>query len=82
MGYACLPVHDSFIVHHGMQDVLTDIMKATFADMFGAVGEVDFDLGIGEAVEVTGEPIDAEIDTLLAPSGYERRLQAFRALRE
>jgi hypothetical protein len=82
MGYACLPVHDSFIVHHGMQDVLTDTMKAAFADMFGVVGETDFDMGLGEAVEGAGEPIDANIDELLNPTGYERRLQAFRVMRE
>lgn len=82
MNYACLPVHDSFIVHHGMQDVLTDAMKAAFADMFDVVGETDFDMGLGEAVEGTGEPIDANIDELLSPTGYERRLQAFREMRE
>ena len=47
MGYACLPVHDSFIVHHAMQDVLTAIMKAKFEKMYGKAGEVDFDVGIG-----------------------------------
>ena len=82
IGYACLPVHDSFIVHHGMQDVLTDTMKAAFKDMFGVVGETDFDMGLGEAVEGTGEPIDANIEELLGPTGYEGRLQAFREMRE
>lgn len=80
-GYACLPVHDSFIVHHGMQDVLTDMMKATFENMFGQFGETDFNLGLGEAVEGTGEPIDANVEELLNPTGYEGRLQAFRVMR-
>lgn len=30
-GYACLPVHDSFIVHHAMQAELTTIMLEEFA---------------------------------------------------
>ncbi|MEL6884275.1 MAG: hypothetical protein AAFP87_07180 [Pseudomonadota bacterium] len=82
MGYACLPVHDSFIVHHEMQDVLTNAMKAVFEDMFGVVGVTDFDIGIGEVVEGTGEPIDANVEDLLNPTGYQGRLQAFRAMRE
>lgn len=82
MGYACLPVHDSFIVHHGMQDVLTDTMKATFEDMFGVVGETASDMGIGETVEGIGEPIDANIEELVNPTGYERRLHTFRLMRE
>ena len=82
MGYACLPVHDSFIVHHGMQGVLVDTMKAAFEDMFGVVGGTDFEIGLGEEVEVTGEPIHENIGELLNPTGYEGRLQAFREMRE
>ena len=81
-GYGCLPVHDSFIVHYEMQDVLTDMMKATFQDMFGMVGETDFKLGLGEIVEGTSEPIHPNIEELIAPGGYQRRLQAFRLMRE
>lgn len=82
MGYACLPVHDSFIVHHGMQDVLTDVMTATFSDMFGVAGATDFDLGLGETPEVIGKAVDVDIAALLYPKGHEGRLQAFRALQE
>ncbi|KQI67603.1 hypothetical protein AN189_14930 [Loktanella sp. 3ANDIMAR09] len=82
MGYACLPVHDSFIVHHEMQDVLTDTMKAVFKDMFGSVGETDFDMGIGEAVSGIGEPIDVNMEDLLAPTGHAGRLQAYQLMRE
>ncbi|WP_282129816.1 hypothetical protein [Roseobacter litoralis] len=77
MNYACLPVHDSFIVHHEMQDVLTDTMKVKFKDMFGVAGETDFDIGLGEIIEGTDEPIEVDIDELLHPCGYEGRLQAF-----
>lgn len=81
-GYACLPVHDSFIVHHGMQDVLTDSMKATFKDMFGMTGETSFDVGIGEKIEGTGDWIEPDIDKILNPTGHQGRLQAFYALKE
>jgi len=82
MGYACLPVHDSFIVHHEMRDVLEDTMKAVFRDMFGVENEVDFEMGDGEQVEPSEDPIEPDIARLLGPEGYQGRLQAFRASRE
>jgi hypothetical protein len=80
--YACLPVHDSFIVHHEMRDVLEDTMKAVFRDMFGVVSKVEFDMGEGEIVEPREDPIEPDIAGLLEPDGHEGRLQAFRASRE
>ncbi|GAA0310682.1 hypothetical protein [Rhodovulum strictum] len=56
MGYACLPVHDSFIVHHDMRDVLEDTMKAVFRDMFGVESKVEFDMGDGEHIEPSEHP--------------------------
>lgn len=82
MGYACLPVHDSFIVHHDMRDVLEDTMKAAFKDMFGVESKVEFDMGDGEQVEPSEDPIEPDIARLLEPEAYEGRLQAFRAFRE
>ncbi|MGB7241774.1 MAG: hypothetical protein WBC93_06795 [Sulfitobacter sp.] len=77
MGYACLPVHDSFIVHHALQDDLTGAMQAAFETEFGAVGKVDYDIGVGEPVVPTGKPIEVDIDGLLHPNGYQARLQEF-----
>lgn len=82
MGYACLPVHDSFIVHHEMRDVLEDTMKAAFKDMFGVVSKVEFDMGESENVEPSEDPIAPDIAGLLEPDGCEGRLQAFWASRE
>ena len=82
MGYGCLPVHDSFIVHHDMRDVLEESMKAVFKDMFGVEHKVDFDMGEGANVEPSEDPIEPDIARLLEPEGYEGRLQAFRASRE
>ena len=35
MRYACLPVHDSFIVHKALADELRDIMASEFMDEVG-----------------------------------------------
>jgi hypothetical protein len=78
MQYACLPVHDSFIVHYEMQDVLSDSMKSAFKDMFGAVGGVKPEVGKVHPVAITGEPNMDDIASMLSPSGHEGRLQAFR----
>lgn len=79
--YACLPVHDSFIVHHEMEDVLIDTMKTAFQDMFGAVGEVKPEIGDDLPVAKTGEVLIEDIGGLLAPRGCEGRLQAFWDMR-
>jgi hypothetical protein len=77
-GYACLPVHDSFLVHHELQNDLIDSMKEAFEAEFGAVGKVAFEVGLEEPVENIGDPIEPDIQALLHPTGYEARLQAFR----
>lgn len=78
MGYACLPIHDSFIVHHALQEDLTNAMQAAFEIKFGAVGKVEYALGIDEQVSPTGVPIEMDINPLLHLSNYEARLQEFR----
>jgi len=41
MGYAILPLHDSFIIHHGLEDELKETMEKAFFDMFGVNSKVD-----------------------------------------
>ncbi|WP_411233045.1 hypothetical protein [Marivita sp. S0852] len=43
-------MHDSFIVHHGIQDDLDQIMREAFKAEFGVTGKVGVDIGIGEVV--------------------------------
>ena len=50
--------------------MLTDTIKAAFKDMFDVVGETDFDMGLGEAIEATGMPVDVDMTKLLPPAGY------------
>lgn len=78
MRYACLPVHDSFIVHHGLQHELNQIMREEFEAKFGVSGKVGIDLGIGEVVKGCSLPIEPDPDSLLNPVGYKARLKAFR----
>ncbi|MFT6089474.1 hypothetical protein [Sulfitobacter sp.] len=77
MRYACLPVHDSFIVHHGLQADLDHIMREAFKAEFGISGKVGIDIGIGEIVEGSDLPIEPDLDRLFHPVGYEARIQAF-----
>ncbi|WP_238368797.1 hypothetical protein [Mesobacterium pallidum] len=77
MGYACLPVHDSFIVHHGLQDELNDFMRRTFEERFGAKVKVAADAGVGEAVDAVDLPHLHAMDLDDKPQGYAARLDAF-----
>jgi hypothetical protein len=78
MGYACLPVHDSFIVHHALQDDLHDTMQAAFKAAFGTTIAAGADAGIGEVVHTSFMDIEADMDELLQPVGHQARLEAFR----
>jgi len=40
-GYAILPLHDSFIIHHGCEEALNISMRKAFYDVFGVECEVD-----------------------------------------
>lgn len=41
MGYAILPMHDSFILHHGLEAELREAMEEAFKEMFGVSCKVD-----------------------------------------
>lgn len=40
-GFAILPLHDSFIIHHGCEGTLNESMKKAFYNMFGVECQVD-----------------------------------------
>lgn len=77
IGYACLPVHDSFIVHHGLQGDLAKAMSEAFEAEFGTVGNVGVESGIDELGVGNHLPIEADVGGLLQPIGYEARLSSF-----
>lgn len=84
--YVCLPVHDSFIVHHSLEDDLRDVMDDEFRKSYGVSiltkatrRSEEHDLGNGSAIEMN-------IDEILFPSGryagYETRLRDWHQYRD
>jgi len=41
MGYPCLPVHDSFIIHHALKDELQNAMEKAFEETVGTPANID-----------------------------------------
>lgn len=41
MTYAILPLHDSFVIHHGLEETLKETMENAFLEMFGCPIRVD-----------------------------------------
>ncbi|WP_171210824.1 hypothetical protein [Ruegeria sp. HKCCA5426] len=79
MGYACLPVHDSFVVHHDLEQDLANAMNEAFRAEFGVDGNVGVEVGVGETVEGSRTPIDLDIGDLLHLKSFEERLSDFRS---
>ena len=75
--YPCLPIHDSFIVHHGLDDDLKATMQRVYKNYTGMDISVDADMGIDNTI-ASDELITVE-DFISSPleSQYEKRLQAW-----
>ncbi|WP_226575105.1 hypothetical protein [Acuticoccus sediminis] len=79
-GYPCLPVHDSFIVHQGLEDQLVAAMRDAFKARFGINITVKVRHGILYQPEMSDslQPLDDNIeDILYSLEGYEARLQGW-----
>lgn len=83
MGYPCLPIHDSFIVHHGLEGDVVAAMEDAFATRFGTQARLKIkprvlddppwkgDIGMGRGVEA-----DGLIDSLSGRyADYEQRVE-------
>lgn len=86
MGYVCLPVHDSFIVHHALEDELSDVMNEEFKSQYGVGIRTKVKQALSEYEEVPNSlPIDSSIEELLNPSGdyagYDTRLISWNTTR-
>ncbi|MDC1075512.1 hypothetical protein OAQ35_00940 [Litorivicinus sp.] len=81
-GTALLPVHDSFIVHHGYADELKDMMLEIFERDFGNPIEVEQKkkqvIGVLDDVSLISIPKDVDTVLSLNDVGYEMRLGAHR----
>jgi hypothetical protein len=75
MGYVCLPVHDSFIVHHALQDELNTIMRDEFHKEVGAhIGtKPKFDVTSATAASYTEIAMDEPMFPAGEYAGYETR---------
>jgi hypothetical protein len=89
--YTCLPVHDSFIVHHGLAEELETIMKAAFFERIErkvALKKRDALLDVGVVKHsgankgsIQAQPISNVLtfeDSEYPYSGYENRLLEWR----
>jgi hypothetical protein len=85
---AILPLHDSFLMHHGYEASLTPVMSFAFEEVVGASPKIDRkepDKVLQDAVDEDdpfGPMTTDDLDEILADLdvGYEHRLMAFRAL--
>lgn len=82
-GHACLPVHDSFLVHYGLEDRLTSAMETAFRDAFATEISMKNKPGFGVLVSPSLEPISMDFAEL-SPSddGYQTRYQQWLLSRE
>ena len=72
-----LPVHDSFIMHHGYEAELTQFMQAHFQEMFGCSINLGVEYGINGPAPLVVPSTD--LDELLDNAqGNEKRLDAWR----
>ena len=75
-----LPMHDSFIMHHGYETELKECMEQHFHQMFGQTINIEMEYG-----DYGPNPIGAvskDLDELLAmQSGADKRLSKFFASR-
>jgi len=86
---AILPLHDSFLMHHGYETSLEPVMRSAFEEVVGAFPKIDRKepdkVHLQDAVDEDdpfGPIATDDLDELLAELdvGYEHRLRAFRAL--
>jgi hypothetical protein len=81
----CLPIHDSFIMHHGYADDLTAAMRNAFDSLFNVHVDIKAEK---RAVRPMGDgkPLTDDIDELLKGepgySQYTKRLEAYYTWRE
>lgn len=88
-GIAILPLHDSFLMHHGYETWLEPVMRSAFEEVVGSSPMIDRKGVIGSETSHFHDgdaqfrsDLTDEISELLAAldHGYEHRLEAFRNL--
>ena len=73
-----LPVHDSFIMHHGYETELKQFMQQQFYEMFGL--NINIGVDYGDYGPRPAKPVTSDLDELLSEmTGAEKRLDTWRA---
>lgn len=85
MGYVCLPVHDSFLVHYGLDDELDTIMRSEFQARYGYEITTKLQQGEHPPREIQPDqspnmPLEMDIATLFRSDGpYSQYDERFRS---
>ena len=88
-GIAILPLHDSFMMHHGYETWLEPVMRSAFEEVVGLSPKIDRKVASRrinnenkDANDEFGTDTSFDIYELLASrSGHDRRLDAFYSLK-
>ncbi len=89
MGIPVLPMHDSFIMHHGYEGYLREVMAQSFYEVVGVRAKIDIKTPDTKAkklieppIDFEGMSIDEEFSVVLdyLSEGHVRRLNAFQKL--
>lgn len=85
LGIPILPLHDSFIIHHGDEEFLKSVMRKAFSDIVGVVPKVDTKVKLSptSASKVQGldEPTTLSLSEILENEQlHSKRLDAFRSI--
>lgn len=73
MQYPCLPVHDSFLVHHALEDELSQVMQLVFKEIFGK--EVNVKRKLSEVTYEGVGSVKTDISDILNEKGHQGRLR-------
>ena len=81
-GGACLPVHDSFIVHHGYEEDLRNKMRELFLSRYGSAPSLK-DKGVifYRSDTPTRDTLDVQDILAALDTRQDHRLDAFRVLK-
>lgn len=82
-GFPCLPIHDSFIMHHGYKDELDGAMSQAFKEITGINAKIkgkEIDFGVEVENKSASTDLDDIIQELSKYSKYNKRLSDFRGL--
>ena len=84
MGYPCLPVHDSFIVHHGLETELLGVMKDAFKARFGRDARIKTTKVVRQPNSDDESSLSLEVKGILnaLDTPQDHRLEAFRQSRQ